>query len=177
MKWITCRIPQLLLQLLLIVSLVSCATGPMLSTRPADTKDLAGSFTLVLYGCNYMNDLETVAVLDAEGDEYTFQPYAPDFQYRLWKGVPAQKAVEAAEEFVRCNPSFSRVQVSSIVDTGGKAIGYEIRPLYLPFAYGLSDVIDVLYWLRGNKVFFSVKLLPPIERMLNTGTDRDSNSR
>jgi hypothetical protein len=178
MNSIVDRTLRALLLFPLFAALASCAFGPELTRGPADDRNLTGSYTLILYGCNYSNDLETVAVLDPEGDEYSFQPYAPNFEYRLWKGVPAREALEAAREFVHCNPSFSHAQMSSLNDSAGNVIGFEVRPLYFTFTYGLPDVIDVSYWLQGNKVLFSVELLPSIERMLfNTGTNRGDDRR
>ena len=136
---------------------VSCAPGVRLNTKAQDS-EAKGNYTVIYYGCNFLNDLETIAFLDREGGEYNFEPYAPDFKYRVKKGVSAEEAVETAMKFVSCNPSFSRTQVKSILAPDGETIGYEVRPLYLPFTYGVDDVLYVDYWLKDGKVVITVRL-------------------
>ena len=147
---------------------VSCAPGIRLNTRLQDS-EIKGSYTVIYYGCNYFNDLETIAFLDKEDGEYNFEPYASDFKYRVNKGVSAEEAIATAIKFVNCNTSFSRVQVSSILAPNGETIGYEVRPLYRPFAYGFDDVLYTNYWLKDGKVVIYVRLLPSIQMMLQDG--------
>ena len=56
-----------------LTALVGCtATGKRIRTEPLREGEISGVFTLILYGGNYFDDLETVAFLDREGDAYTF---------------------------------------------------------------------------------------------------------
>ena len=112
--------------------------------------DVSGTFTLILYGANYLDDLETVAILDYEGDEYHFEPFAPTFNFKVRKGVKAQEALKDAEQFVSFHSSFWKSQLSVVVNEEGITIGYEVRPLYRPFIYGISDVLDIYYFLKGD---------------------------
>jgi hypothetical protein len=44
-------------------------------------------------------------------------------------------------------------------------IGYELRPIYHPFVYGVSDVMDITYDYRPQgKVVVSVELLFHVEQ-------------
>ena len=63
-------------------------------TEPPGDKEISGVFTLILYGGNYLDDLETVAFLDREGDAYTFDIFAPDFNYRTIKGLSAAEGLK-----------------------------------------------------------------------------------
>jgi len=136
-----------------------------LRTEEATPDEMKGTFTLILYGGSYLDDLETIALLDSEGDLYVLEPFAPDFDYRMKKGVPAQEAFKEAEEFVNFHPSFWRSQLSRILDKEGKAIGYEVRPLFRPFIFGISDVLDVTYWLKEKgRVKVTIRLIPSIEK-------------
>lgn len=151
---------------------VSFAFEKPLKTEKAKVDDVTGTFTLILYGGRFSDDLETIAILDREGDQYTFEPYAPEFDYRIKRGVQAQKAIEEVEKFVSFHNSFWRSQLSKIIDNKGNTIGYELRPLYLPFSYGISDVMEVYYWLKeGNKVKVTIRLTPSIERLRFPGDD------
>src|SRR3990172_6353002 len=142
------------------------ADGKRLKTEWADIKEVSGAYTLILYGCNFLDDLETIAILDKEGDRYNFEPYTPEFNYSIRKGVSGPKALDDAETFVRCNSSFQSSVVSRIFDEKGDIIGYEVRPFYMPLTYGVSDVLDVDYRIRADKVIATIKLIPSVERML-----------
>jgi hypothetical protein len=143
----------------------SFACEKPLKTEEAKASDITGTYTLILYGGNYSDDLETIAILDREGDQYNFEPYTPDFDYRIKKGVPAEEALKEAEKFVSFHNSFWRSQISRIIDNKGNTIGYEVRPLYQPFTFGVSDVLDVYYWLReGGRVKVLIRLTQSVER-------------
>jgi len=143
-----------------------------LRTEEAKPDEIKGTFTLILYGGNYLDDLETIALLDAEGDQYVLDPFVPDFDYRIKKGMPAPEAFKEAEGFVNFHPSFWRSQLSRIADKQGKTIGYEVRPLYRPFAFGISDVLDVNYWLKEKgRVKATIRLIPSLEKNKLPGGD------
>ncbi|WP_333653778.1 hypothetical protein [Dissulfurispira sp.] len=153
----------------LCIVLFSCATGNYLKTEGAKDADIKGSFTLILYGSRHLNDIETIAILDIEGDSYSFEPYAPEFDYKIKKDIPAKEALEEAERFVSWHSSFYRTQLSRILDEKGNVIGYELRPLYRPLAFGVSDVLDVDYRIEDGRVVVRIRLKPQIERMLFDG--------
>jgi hypothetical protein len=137
-----------------------------LKTEAANAAEIKGSFTVIFYGGAYADDLETVAFFDNEGDQYTFEPFAPDFDYVIKKGLSAEKALKAAEKFVRFHPSFWKTQLIKIIDPEGNIIGFELKPLYLPFIYGTSDVLDIYYWLKkGGKIKVTIKLIPSLEKL------------
>jgi len=50
------------------------------------------------------------------------------------------------------------------MDETGMVIGFELRPLYLPFVYGTSDVLDIDYRSRGEKVIVTIRLKPFLEQ-------------
>ena len=155
--------------LLTVFFCVSCAPGIRLNTQGAQDSEVTGTYTVIFYGCNYFNDLETIAFLDKEGDRYTFEPYAPDFKYRVKKRVAAKEALAEAENFLSCNGSFKRAQLSSIIAPDGDILGYEVRPLYYSFAYGGEDILYTDYRLKGDKVIIKMWLNPSIENMLQGG--------
>ena len=156
--------------LLLTVSLcVSCTPGIHLNTQRAHDSDVKGIYSVIFYGCNFFEDFETIAFLDKEGDQYSFEPFAPDFKYRVKKGMAATEALAAAKEFVSCNTAFRRAQLSGVIAPNGEILGYEVRPLYDPFTFGFSDVLYTYYWMKGDKVVITIKLDPSMERMLRGG--------
>ncbi len=171
------RIPTFCLAAFIFASLIvaSCTSGIRLNTQGKGYPEASGTYTVILYGCNFNNDLETIAFLDKEGDRYTFEPYAPDFKFRIKKGVEAKEALQEAMEFVNCNSSFTHAQVFGITGTGGETLGYEVRPFYHSFMYGAQDVLLTDYWLKDDKVVIKIRLDPSVEMMLqgDGGRDRD----
>jgi hypothetical protein len=119
-----------------------------------------------------LNDLETVAFLEKEGGKYHFEPFAPDFKYRVKKGLSSEEALGTAKKSVNCNASFRHTEVSRILGPDGDMLGYEVRPLYLPYRYGTDDVIEVDYRLKDNKVVITVKLRASIEMLLLDSGER-----
>jgi len=152
--------------LVIILLMVSSSFAIDLKTEEARKEDVKGVFTLILYGGRDMNDIERVAILDLEGDKYTFEPYAPEFDYRIKKDLSEKDALESASEFVSSHNAFWYSQLSRIMDDKGNIIGYEMRPLYRPFVYGVSDVLDVYYSLKDEKVRAYIRIIPSVERAL-----------
>jgi len=164
----------LVVLLFLVISILP-AQAKDLKTEEARACEVTGTFTLVLYGARHIDDLETVAFLDKEGDQYEFEPYAPEFDYRVEKGIPALDALQAARKFVSFHNAFWRSQLSKILDEKGNVIGYEVRPLYRPFVFGRSDLLDVYYRIKDGKVIAYIKLRPDVSGMFFFG-DKHGNS-
>ena len=156
----------------LLFGSVSCTQEIRLNTQEARDAEISGDYTAIYYGCNFLNDLETIAILKKEGGIYPFEPFAPDFKYRVKKGLSTEEAIETAKKFVNCSASFSRTQMSKILGPNGQTIGYEVRPLYVPYKYGVDDILDVEYRLKDNKVVITIKLRPSMEMMLQNSSDR-----
>ncbi len=139
----------------------SCATGRYLQTESAKTVEITGTYNLILYGGNHINDKKTLAILIKEDEPYKFEVFAPDFDYRIVKGVPALKALEKAKKFVSFHHAFWKTQLRKILDKQGNTIGYEMRPLYYPEVYGESNILDVYYKQTGSKVIVFIRLISP----------------
>lgn len=137
-----------------------------LRTMAAESTDVTGTFTVILFGASHKDDLETVAFLDREGDRYEFAPFAPEFDYRIRPGLPAEDALAMAYKFVNFHPAFWTSRLSNIFDPQGNSIGFEVKPLYLPFVYGTSDVLDIHYWPKGDgRIKITIRLTPALERL------------
>ena len=103
--------------LLMTIILQSCIAGTQLRTTSADRALIAGTYTLLLYGCRYPEQIDNVAILVDENSRYPVEIYDLDTSFNVKKNVPARQAVAEADVFARC--SFHRTweaQVSKIVD-------------------------------------------------------------
>ncbi len=139
---------------------------------PASSEEIKGTFTLILYGANHIDDLETIAIMDYEGDNIKFEPYAPDFSYRKKFSVTPAEAIKEAVDFVSWHNAFNHYEIKRIVTKADSTLGFEIRPLYDPLTFGVTDVLDVDYILEGDKVKVLIKLKPHIERRIFDGKDK-----
>jgi len=148
----------------------SCTPGIRLQTKEVRDTEATGTYTTIFFGCTFNDDLESVAFLDRDGDRYTMAPYAPDFRYRVIKGMDAKEAFSKAEGFLHCSTSFQGLRLREIIAPGGERVGYEIRPVYYAFVYGAGDLISVDYWLKGDTVVVQISLTPWAEKMLSSGS-------
>jgi hypothetical protein len=144
--------------------LVSCGAGIYLRTEIAPPEEITGTYTLILYGARYSNDIQNVALLVREDGPYRFEVYAPDFDYTVIKNVPHRDALEEAEKFVSHHYAFMQSQLSRIVGPSGQTTGYEVRPLYYPLEFGSQDVLDINYFLEEGRVVARIRLKREIER-------------
>ncbi len=146
--------------------LASCATGNYLRTEESSSIEMKKTYSLILYGGRFSDDMETLAILDKEGDKYEFIVYASADDYRIKRKVSAKKALEEAEHFVRFHHSFRRSLLSRILDQSGDTIGYEVKPLYFPLDVGYSDLIDTYYRIEGKTVLVKIRLSSAAEDRL-----------
>jgi hypothetical protein len=153
-----------------VVAVVSsCAgmSGRSLRTTPVDDPTaISGNYTLIVIGGTHGEDVKNIAVLDLEGDSFTFQPYVSEYDYYKQENLEAQEALKRAVHAVRWYHAFSRTKIRSIVDDAGKIIGYEIRPLYRPLEFGVSDILDTHYTAKDNTVFIYISLKPFLENRI-----------
>lgn len=178
MKTAISRILSLVVLPVLLLTLAgSCVFGRYLKVENADPAGIKGTYTLFLYGGRYMDDFETIAIMAEEGTPYTFEIYAPDFNYKVKNRVPADKALAEAKRFVSANHDFHRIDFKRIPDEAGNTIGYEVRPLYYPFYLRYSDVLDVAFKVENQKVTVYIKLKPEVEKSLDSGGDRKNGSQ
>jgi hypothetical protein len=139
-----------------------------------DVNTVTGSFTLILHGNRYGDDLETVAVLDIENDTYTFEPHAPSFDYKLKKNLNGEDALEEAIRFVGKHESFKGARISRLSDDLGNILCFEVRPFYRDPRFRSSDLIDVNYSVREKKVIIFIRLKRFVEKHFEidrTGND------
>jgi hypothetical protein len=141
-----------IMSLIIVLAAGYACSQRYLRTESATPGEITGTYTLILYGGNYANSVKNIAILAKEGTPYTFDIYEPSFDYRIIKGVPSREALTAAEKFVRSNPNFWKIQINEILAPQGGVIGYEVKPLYYPTAFGNSDIIRTYYKMTGNKV-------------------------
>lgn len=172
------RVLTVLALLIISLNLSACMSiaGNHLNIRPGEPAEVTGTYTLLLYGCRYPDDVENVAILDKEGDPYTITIYAPDFRYKMKTGLPAEEALKQAEQFVKCSVHYQQMRFSKIPDTTGNIVGYEARALYSPIRFGMYDVLNVQYVVRDSKIVVYIKLDPTVDNELRNEGGPDNHN-
>ncbi len=153
----------------LALLLSSCAGARHLRAEPvSDDKEIFGTFDLILFGGNYLDDLETVAILDREGDGYVMKPFSAEFNFKTLEGLSAKDAIDKANHHVSFHSSFTGTWLRRVLDEeGARVIGYELRPLYDPFSIGEYNVLEIDYWLKEDgEVKVTIRLKERVERRL-----------
>ncbi len=159
-----------LILMTLLVSLflvLSCTTGKVLRSHVIrDGVVGAGPFTAIFYSTAEFNFLKTVAILDIEGDGYEIKPFGAEFDYTIVEGLGGKDADRMARELLRSRVIPNKIELRAINDLAGNTIGYEFRHLQLPFVYGVSDVLDIIYVPRPDGMVIAyIRLADSVERM------------
>ena len=158
---------HVLILLALLTCLFSCVAAERLNTVESRPVSVRGSVDLILFGCRHPDDIMNAAFLDDSGDAYSFDIFAPAFDYSIRRAVPKEKALQEAEQFLECTFHDQQPQVNAVLGPEGQVLGYEVRPLYSPVRFGIRDVLNIEYRLSGNKVTVYVRLDPDVEAMIN----------
>ncbi|MBI5098682.1 MAG: hypothetical protein HZB30_05530 [Nitrospirae bacterium] len=152
-----------LMLILIFIVTYSCVSVSYMKTDRAGPSEITGTYTLLLYGGRYSEDVENVAILDKEGDRYSFEIFAPGYDYTVKKEVQGKEALEEAKKHVGSHRFFFRSRLSRILDTEGNVIGYELRPLYHLTEFGISDILYIDYTMKDNKVITKIRLKYELE--------------
>jgi hypothetical protein len=163
----------LLIALSVMLTITSCFPGHALKTT--ETADIVkGAYRSLLFGCRYPDDILNAAFLDREGDAYSFEIYAPDYEYFITPYLPAEEALAQADRFIRCSFHYQNATLHAIQTRNGSIIGYEMRPLYSPLRFGYADVLTINYRIMDNRIIIYIKLDPGVEAIINEHDREDS---
>jgi hypothetical protein len=164
--------------LIMIMAITACAPGMQLLTTGVQKAEVKGTFTLLLYGCHYPDDVKNVAILLDEGNTQPFEIYDIKTSYKVKKGISAQEALSQADSFVKCSTRrVTDTELRRIPDGSGGILGYELRPLYFPLEFGSSDIMLISYSLKDGMIRAYIRLLPDVERQIEAvGSDRRDHS-
>jgi hypothetical protein len=162
--------------LIIILVLSACAPGTQLLTTEARPSDVKGTFTLLLYGCHYPDDVKNVAILLNEESKQPFEIYDIKTSYKVKKGMSPEEAMREADTFLRCSiRRVTETAVRSIPDGSGGIVGYEVRPLYFPLEFGYTDIMLNSYSLKDGVIRAYIRLLPDVQRQIDAVGSRESS--
>ena len=147
----------LIIAIVLITVSTSCTTGKYLKTESAKGTEIIGTYSVLFYANRNPIEPKTIAILDIEGDDYTFEINAPEKDYTISNGVPAMAALKDAIQFVES----LKYRTNKILADNGRIIGYDVRPLKnisYNIGYSPSDILAVNYEIKDMKVVVNIDL-------------------
>lgn len=136
--------------------------------------DIKGTFNLIIYSHSFINDPETFIILDKVDDQVKILPYAPDFKYRIIENLKEKEALKIAHEILKSS-SVSTIKSSGIYDRGS-ILGYELKPIYFPWVFGILEPVETVYKKEDHSVVIFIRLNPIVERQLYFGGDSDKDN-
>lgn len=153
---------------LLCLILGACQAVNTLQTKQLNAlpSSLSGTFNVIKYGARHINDVETFAIIDFATDAYEFKIFSSEYNYSVSKLNGLSQAIEDASKFVAWHVYTQDVQISEIKALDGSVIGYELKPLYDRFMFGLQDVLDISYVQANKEITVYVKLNPMVEKII-----------
>jgi hypothetical protein len=155
----------ILLSLLSLI-LTSCAGGKNLRTTPSTAESISGIFDVTFYSNQDYDGLKQIVILDLVDDAYEIVLYEPKYYMQTVKHAKGDDAEKSAVEFLKDHPNYINYKINKILDKEGNAIGFEIRPLYAPATYGITDVMQNYYTLEDDgKVRATITLKGQIRRI------------
>ncbi|MCS7215099.1 MAG: hypothetical protein RMI30_03870 [Thermodesulfovibrio sp.] len=141
-----------------------------LNINKCNEGDIKGTFNLIIYSNSFINDPETFIVLDRVDDKNKIVPYASDFKYRLIEKVNEKEVIKITND-VLGNSSFINSIKCSVIYDKEIIVGYELKPLYFPWIFGIIEPVETIYKKEGDLVYIFIRLNPRVERQLNSGGD------
>lgn len=159
---------------IVMLTLQACAAGMQLVPKSADPSELRGTYTLILYGCRYPADLENMAILVDESSPYHLDVYALDAMYKVKKGLTGSQALSEGSKFITCgmNPVWQSA-LRKIPDSAGRAVGYELKPLYRDVFP--SEALVSSYSVKNGRVTAYIRLDYSLQYKDQGGSNNNSD--
>jgi hypothetical protein len=152
-----------------VLFLFSCGGKGRLQSMPLlDDEAITGEYDLILYEEEVDGTRNAFAILDIEGDSYEFVPSAVEGGINRQRELPAAVALDRAGRFLAATET-SPIKVRRIL-RDGVTIGFELRPRDDYFdPRPVPNLLQINYDVEGDKVRFSIRALPQLERTPGTG--------
>jgi len=143
----------------LLILLGGCVVlpSPIKTNFVSSKKEIKGKFHVILYGGNFLNDSETLAFLDRTDDEIDFLPYAPLYEYKIYRYLNLKQALRLIDQHFYTLTNQTSVQIRRILSPEKTLLGYEIRPIYQPLSVMSTEQPLVHYQLKANKLIIYIQ--------------------
>ncbi len=136
-----------------------------------NSSEISGIFDLIVHSNSFINDPETFLVLDRVDDNLKFVPYVPEFKFRVFQNLNAKEGLKIANEILLNSAYVSTVKCTVLKDKSRSVLGYELKPIYFPWTFGVLEPVETRYKLNNDTIHIFIRLDPRVERQLNSGGD------
>lgn len=159
--------------ILLILLLVPLNIYAEIILQECKNEEIKGNFNLILYSNAFVNDPETFIIFDRADDKIKITPYAPEFKYKIFENLPDMDALKISKEILLNPTAVSFIKCSVIKGSSGDIIGYELKPLYFPWIFGILEPLETVYKEDGDRIKIFIRLNPRVERQIYGGGTSD----
>lgn len=152
----------------IIIFIIACLLPlnlQALTLKDCNEQNIRGLFDVIIYSNSFINDPETFILLDIADDKVKITPYAPSFQFKVMAKLTEKEALKLAQEILRNSANVSFIKCSEIID-GENMFGYELKPIYFPWIYGIMEPLETAYKKEDDKITVFIKLNPVVERQI-----------
>lgn len=162
-----------LLSLIILLFLIPQSVYSQINLIEVDQESIKGKFDMILYGNGFINDPETFVILDNLADDIKILPYSSTHKYKIFHNVTEDEALKIIKD-IMINSSVSFLRFRAIKDSQNIA-GFEIKPVYFPWIFGISEAIETLYKRNDKLIHVFIRLNPRVEKQIYNGgnTDRE----
>lgn len=136
-----------------------------LNLQDCNEQSIKGIYDVIVYSNSFINDPETFIILDVADDNTKILPYAPSFQFKVHEKLDEKQALKIVHEILRDSANVSSIKCTQIKD-GANIVGYELKPIYFPWIYGIMEPLDTSYKKDNNTITVFIKLNPIVERQI-----------
>lgn len=141
--------------------------------KECKTEEINGKFNVILYSNSFINDPETFIVFEKIDSNFKIVPYAPKFKYRIFENLSSEAALNISKEVLLNPTAVSSIKCSIIKSYSGDILGYELKPIYLPWIFGILEPLETIYKKDGNEIKIFIRLNPRVERQIYGGGTSD----
>lgn len=132
---------------------------------------IKGNFNLIIYGNAFINDPETFVILDRIEEKTLILPYSSSYKYRIYENINEKEVMQIIKDIFH-NPSISFIKYREIKNADS-SLGFEIKPVYYPWIFGISEPLETTYKKDLDKVYIFIRLNPRVEKQLYNGGNID----
>ncbi|GEM_PF-334362 len=164
------------LSIIILILLIPQWLYAEVSLQKCNEQDIKGVYNLIIYSNSFINDPETFIILDRADDELKILPYAPSFKYSVKENLNENESLKIAKEILKDSSIVSFIKCSAIKE-GENIYGYELKPIYFPWIFGILEPLETVYKKQGNTITIFIRLHPQVERQIyfNGDSGRDDN--
>ncbi len=87
------------------------------------------------------------------------------YQFKVHEKLDEKQALKIVHDILRDSANVSSIKCTQIKE-GENIVGYELKPIYFPWIYGIMEPLDTSYKKDNKTITVFIKLNPIVERQI-----------